>query len=54
MPYFWDEKGNSIPQENYHALLVQNKSEEDKFGYFDNNLKSQTIVDKLSEDFHVL
>ena len=31
MPCFWDDKGNIISRENYQALLVEKKSEEDKF-----------------------
>lgn len=43
MPSFWDDKGNLISQEYYQALLIQKKSEEDKFEYLDKHMKGSTI-----------
>ena len=54
MPSFWDDKGNIISNEDYEVLLVQNKSEEDKFEDLDKHMKGPIIVEKLNEDFDLL
>ena len=52
-PYFWDDKGNLIAQEIYHALLVQQRNEDSKFNDLEKYFKGQVIVDKLIEDFDI-
>lgn len=54
MPYFWDKQGNMLSQEAYHSLLVQKKSEEEKFDDPDKHLKGQNIVENLNKDFDLL
>lgn len=54
MPTFWNVEKNIIYQKAYHALLVQEKNEEDKFGDINKHLKGQTTVEKLNEDFDIL
>ena len=39
MPTFWDNRGNLISQEDYQALIGQNKSEEDKFEDMERHMK---------------
>ena len=54
MPSFWDNRGNLISQEDYQAIIVQNKSEEDKFEDLERHIKGSTIVEKIREDCELL
>lgn len=54
MPCFWDNRGNLLSQEYYQVLIVQKKSEEEKFEDLERRMKGSTIVEKLIEDFEVL
>jgi hypothetical protein len=53
LPSSWDNDGKLLSYENYRKCLFFSREKDDKFQNMLNNLRGQTIVDLLIDDFYL-
>ena len=53
LPFFWEEKGDMLTQEEYQDKLIECISDHINFAGMHQSLSGKTIVDKLADEFEM-
>ena len=54
LPFFWEEKGSMMSQNEYQDHLIESRPYYKTFAYMQLSLSGKSIVDKLEYDFEMI
>jgi len=54
LPCFWDEKGDFLPESEYHKKIIERCQDHSSFQDLSAPLKGETIFEILGTDFNIL